>query len=81
MRIQDSPLYCVMDDRPESHPGKPGKAGQEDEIKSGDLLYIEDSFRWGKGSVYAAFSLPFFKEKHQEERNGHTDRHRLSGSR
>ena len=32
----------------------------EDEIESGDLLYIEDSFRWGKGSIYAAFSLPFF---------------------
>ena len=41
-------------------PGQPGKAGLEDEIKSGDLLYIGDSFRWGKGSVYAAFFLPFF---------------------
>ena len=41
-------------------PGQPGKAGLEDEIESGDLLYIEDSFRWGKGSIYAAFSLPFF---------------------
>lgn len=37
-----------------------GKAESKDEIKSGDLLYMDETFRWGKVSGYAGFLSPFF---------------------
>jgi hypothetical protein len=40
-----------------------GKAELKEDIKSGDLLYVKDSFRWGKNSDYAVFSAPFLCSK------------------
>ena len=59
MRVRNSPLYCVMDDNSKEPLNNLGKAELKGDIKSGDLLYVKDSFRWGKNSDYAVF-LHFF---------------------